>query len=167
MIKSVSSRKTFLIFKSLLHKNGKAQNMPDRLVSHPLNKAWSIALADLQQLKHNSGIRIFFVAVETLSRFLWVMRIKSCSSKAGADARRKICEDNKENIAPKICASRQLWPEKICSDRRKARGSFAKLSTVMHLNLIYKQRNKNDRCREIHRNLKIHIFKVHEHYTNQ
>ena len=49
-----------------------------KLVSFWPNEVWSIDLADMQQLStQTSGVRYLFVAVDTLSRFLWVVGVKS------------------------------------------------------------------------------------------
>ena len=49
-----------------------------KVISYRLNEVWSIDLADMQQLsRENLGVRYLFVAVDTLSRFLWVVGVKS------------------------------------------------------------------------------------------
>ena len=75
-----------------------------KVVSYRLNEVWSIDLADMQQLAtQNSGVRYLFVAVDTLSRFLWVIGVKSKTSKACTDALKKIIATNRQRNAPKIC----------------------------------------------------------------
>ena len=78
-----------------------------KVVSYRLNEVWSIDLADMQQLAtQNSGVRYLFVAVDTLSRFLWVIGVTSKTSRACTDALKKIIATNRQRNAPKICSSK-------------------------------------------------------------
>ena len=48
-----------------------------KVQSYRLNEIWSIDLPDMQQLSEfNQGITFLFAAVDTLSRFLWVVPLK-------------------------------------------------------------------------------------------
>ena len=68
-----------------------------KVVSYRLNEVWSIDLADMQQLAtQNSGVRYLFLALDTLSRFLWVVGVKSKTSKACTDALKKISATNRQ-----------------------------------------------------------------------
>ena len=61
-----------------------------KVISYRLNEVWSFDLADMQQLsRENLGVRYLFVAVDTLSRFLWVVGVKSKTSKACSEALKK------------------------------------------------------------------------------
>ena len=82
-------------------------------MSYRLNGIWSTDLADMQQLEtENFGVRYLFVAVDTLSRFLWVTGLKSKTSTACIGALKKIIATNRQRNAPKICATK-YFPEKI------------------------------------------------------
>ena len=101
-----------------------SSNLPEngtrlKVVSYRLNEVWSIDLADMQQLEtQNSGVRYLFVAVDTLSRFQWVIGLKTKTSKACTDALKKIIATNRHRNAPKICSSKS-YPEKIWADQGK------------------------------------------------
>ena len=48
-----------------------------KVQSFRLNEIWSIDLADMQKLsRYNHGINFIFVAVDTLSRFVWALPLK-------------------------------------------------------------------------------------------
>ena len=98
-----------------------------KVISYRLNEVWSIDLADMQHLsRENLGVRYLFVAVDTLSCFLWVVGVKSQTSKALSEALKKIISTNKQRNAPKICATKKL-PENIWADQGKEfPGQFAK-----------------------------------------
>ena len=75
--------------------------------SYRLNEVWSIDLADMHQLAmQTSRVRFLFVAVDTLSRFLWVIGVKSKTSKTCTDALKKIIATNRQGNAPKNCSSK-------------------------------------------------------------
>ena len=98
-----------------------------KVISYRLNEVWSIDLADMQQLsRESSGVRYLFVAVDTLSRFLWVVGVKFKTPKACSEALKKIISIIKQRNAPKICATKK-FPEKIWADQGKEfAGKFAK-----------------------------------------
>ena len=90
-----------------------------KFVSYWLNVVWCIDLADMEQLAtQNSGVRYLFVAVDTLSRFLWVIGVKSKTSKACNDALRKLIATNRQRNAPKVCSSKS-YPEKNWADQNR------------------------------------------------
>ena len=75
-----------------------------KVISYRLNEVWSIDLADMQQLsRENLGVRYLFVAVDTLSCFLWVVGVKSEASTECSEALKIIISTNKQRNAPKIC----------------------------------------------------------------
>ena len=85
-----------------------------KVVSYRPNEIWSIDLADMQQLAtENSGVRHLFVAVDTLSRFLWVTGLKSKTSRACTGALKKIIATNRQRNAPKICATKYFSEKKL------------------------------------------------------
>ena len=98
-----------------------------KVMSYWLHEVWSIDLAEMQHLSgENLGVRYLFVAVDTLSRFLWIVGVKSKTSKACSEPLKKIISTNKQRIAPKICATKKL-PEKIWADQgREFAGEFEK-----------------------------------------
>ena len=62
-----------------------------KVISFRLNEVWSIDLADMQKLpEKNLAVRYLFVAVDTLSHFLWVVGVKSKTSKACSEALKKL-----------------------------------------------------------------------------
>ena len=74
------------------------------VISYRLNEVWSIDLADMQQLsRENLGFRYLFVAVDTLSRFLWVVGVKSKASKACSEALKKVISTNRQRNAQILC----------------------------------------------------------------
>ena len=120
-----------------------------KVISYRLNEVWSIDLADMQQV---SGVRYLFVAVDTLSRFLWVVSVKSKTSKACSEALKKIISTNKQRNAPKIFASKK-FPEKIWADQGKEfAGEFAAVAEryIRTLKtLIFKYLHESDTNRYI------------------
>ena len=62
------------------------------VISYRLNEFWSIDLVDMQQFfRENLGVRYLSVALDTLSRFLRVVGVKSKRSKACSVALKKNC----------------------------------------------------------------------------
>ena len=104
-----------------------------KVQSFGLNEIWSVDLADMQKLSRaNDGVRYLFVAVDTLSRFLWVYPIKGKSAKLCADALKSIitcCQAGKQQMQPKFCRGKEkvpAKPEKIWVDKgREFAGEFA------------------------------------------
>ena len=98
-----------------------------KVISYLLKEVWSIDLADKQQLsRENLGVRYLFVAVDTLSCFLWVVGVKSKTSKACSRAVKKIISTNRQRNAPKVCATKN-FPEQIWAAHGKEfAGEFAK-----------------------------------------
>ena len=72
-----------------------------------LNKIWSVDLADMQQLaRPNNGVNFLFVAVDTLSQFLWVRPIKRKTADSCRNALKEIISDIKDqtpNMQPLFC----------------------------------------------------------------
>lgn len=141
-----------------------------KVVSYRLNEIWSIDLADMQQLANsNAGIRYLFVAVDVLSRYLWVEAIKSKTAKACTEALKKIIANNEKSPKPKICRETHR-PEKIWVDKgREFAGEFA---SYCHQNGIEiystKSETKSALAERNIRSLKSLIFKyMHEHDQNR
>ena len=80
----------------------------------------------MQQLANsNSGIRYLFVAVDVLSRYLWVEPIKMKTAQSCREALKTIIAKNQMSPKPKICSERQS-PEKNWFDKgREFSGDFA------------------------------------------
>ena len=75
-----------------------------KVTSYRRNEIWAIDLAERQQLANsNTGIRYLFVAVDVLSRYLWVEPIKVKTAHACREALRKIFAKNDKSPKPKIC----------------------------------------------------------------
>ena len=124
----------------------------------------------MQQLSsENLIVRYLFVAVDTLSRFLWVVAEKSRTSQACSVALKKIFSTNKQRIAPKNCATKK-YPEKIRADQGKKFAKefveFCKKNVIK----IYSTRSETysvvaERCI---RTFKTIVFKyLHERDTNR
>ena len=104
-----------------------------KVQSFRLNEIWSVDLADMQKLSRaNDGVRYLFVAVDTLSRFLWVYPIKGKSAKSCAEALNPIitcCQAGRQQMQPKFCRGKEkvpAKPEKIWVDKgREFTGEFA------------------------------------------
>ena len=81
-----------------------------------LNEIWSVDLADMQKLSRaNDGVRHFFMAVDTLSRFLWVYLIKGKSAKLCADALNSIItcsQAGRQQMQSKFCRGKEKVPAK-------------------------------------------------------
>ena len=76
--------------------------------------------------ERNLGVRYLFVAVDSSSHFLWVVGVKSKTSKACSEALKIFIAINKQRNAPKVCATKK-YPEKIWADQGKDfAGAFAK-----------------------------------------
>ena len=139
-------------------------------MSYRLNEIWSIDLADMHQLAtENLGIRYLFVAVDTLSRFLWVTGLKSKTSRACTGALKKIIATNRQRNAPKICAGK-YFPEKFWADQgREFTGDFARFCNKNGIQ-IYSTRSdtKSAVAERYIRTLKSIIFRyLHEHDTKR
>ena len=124
----------------------------------------------MQQLsRENLGVGYLFVALDILSHFLWVVGVKSKTSKACSEALKKIISINKQNYAPKICATKK-FPEKIWDDQGKEfAGEFAKFCKKNRIE-VYSTRSetKSAVAERYIRNLKTIIFKyLHERDTNR
>ena len=137
-----------------------------KVISYRLNEIWSIDLADMQQLStSNEGIRYLFVAVDVLSRYLWVEGIKVKTSQACTDALKNIIAKNNKSPVPKICRETQK-PEKIWVDKgREFSGDFATFCRTNGI-VIYstKSETKSALAERNIRSLKSPIFKyMHEH----
>ena len=141
-----------------------------KVVSYRLNEIWSIDLADMQQLAtKNLGVRYPFMAVDILSRFLWVRGLKSKTSRACTGALKKINATNRQRNAPKICATK-YFPEKIWADQgREFAGDFAQFCNKNGIH-IYSTRSetKFSVAERYIRTLKSIIFRhLQEHDTKR
>ena len=104
-----------------------------KVQSFRLNEIWSVDLADMQKLSRaNDGVRYLFVAVDTLSRFLWAYPIKGKSAKSCADAVNSFitcCQASRQQMQPKFCRGKAkvpAKPEKFWVDKgREFTGEFA------------------------------------------
>ena len=71
----------------------------------------------------NDGVRYLFVALDTLSRFLWVYPIKGKNAKLCADTLNSIitcCQAGRQQMQPKICRGKEkvpAKPEKVWVDK--------------------------------------------------
>ena len=140
-----------------------------KVVSYRLNEIWSVDLADMQKLAaNNSGIRYLFVAVDALSRYLWVEPLKVKTSQACKEALRRIIVKNGKPPVPKICSATHQ-PEKIWVDKgREFSGEFASFCRSKDI-VIYstKSETKSALAERNIRSLKSLIFKyMHEHDRN-
>ena len=140
-----------------------------KVISYRLNEVWSIDLADMQKLsRENLGDRYLFVAVATLSLFIWVVGVKSKTSKACSEALKKIISTNKQRNAPEICATKK-FPEKIWTDQgNEFAGKFAKFCKKNRIEIYSTRRETKSAVAERYiRTLKTIIFKyLHERDTN-
>ena len=146
-----------------------------KVQSYRLNEIWSIELVDMQQLSEfNQGITFLFVAVDTLSRFVWVVPINRKTAAACRQALIDIIEGNKRGppvLQPRFCGgSRPLSPnpEKVWVDKgREFAREFANFcqqsgihlySTCSETKSVFGERNI--------RKIKALIFKyLHENNT--
>ena len=141
-----------------------------KVISYRLNEIWSIDLADMQLLaRDNSGIKYIFVAVDTLSRFLWASGMKSKTCKECADVLKKIIASNSRRTGPKIC-TKPFSPEKLWADKgREFEGEFATFCREKGIEIYSTQSETKSALAERYiRTLKSLIFKyLHEHDTNR
>ena len=109
-----------------------------KVISYRLNDVWSFDLVDMQQLSRELlGVRYLFVAVDTLSRFLWVVGVKSQTSKACSEALKEFISTNKQRNSPKICATKK-FPEKIWAGQgNEFAGEFAKFCKENRIEIYY------------------------------
>ena len=145
-----------------------------KVQSYRLNEIWSIDLTDMQQLSEiKQGITFLFVALDTLSRFLWVVPLKRKTAAACRQALIDVIEGKKWGppvLQPRFCGgSRPVSPnpEKIWVDKgREFAREFANFcqqsgihlySTCSETNSVFAER-KN-------RSIKALIFK-HLHENN-
>ena len=91
-----------------------------KVQSFRLNKIWSVDLADMHKLSRaKDGVRYLLVAVDTLSRFLWVYPIKGKSAKSSADALNSIITCGR--------AGRQQMQLKFCHEKEKVPAKLEKI----------------------------------------
>ena len=137
-----------------------------KVICYRLNEIWSVDLADMQQLANsNSGIRYLFVAVDVLSRYLWVEPIKMKTAQSCREALKTIIAKNEKSPKPKICSERQS-PEKIWVDKgREFSGDFATFCSQKGIQIYStKSETKSALAERNIRSLKSLIFKyMHEH----
>ena len=144
-----------------------------------LNEIWSVDLADMQQLaRPNNGVNFLFVAVDTLSRFLWVRPIKRKTADSCRNALKEIISDIRNespNMQPLFCrATRGTTavpgkPEKIWVDKgREFAGEFASFCQNAAIDLYSTNSETKSAFAERNiRSLKSIIFKyLHENSTD-
>ena len=136
-----------------------------KVISYRRNEIWSIDSADMHLLANsNTGIRYLFVAVDVLSRYLWVEPIKVKTAHAYREAL-KLFDKNDKSPKPKICRGKHK-PEKIWAVKgREFSGEFASFCS-QHRIEIYSTRSetKSVLAESNIRSLKSLIFKyMHEH----
>ena len=125
--KYLASSETYTKFKQTIRRFIRLKVQSFRLI-----EIWSVGLADMQKLSRaNDGVRYRFVAVDTLSRFLWVYPIKGKSAKSCADALNSIitcCQAGRQQLQPKFFLGMEKLPanpEKIWVDKgRDFAGEF-------------------------------------------
>ena len=141
-----------------------------KVISYRQNESWSIDLADMQQLaRDNSGVKYLFVAVDTLSRFLWASGMKSKTSKERADVLKKIIASNSRRTCPKICM-KTFSPKKLWADKgREFEGELASFCRGKGIEIYSTQsETKSAMAKRYIRTLKSLIFKyLLEHDTNR
>ena len=108
------------------------------------------------------------MAVETLSRLLWVIGVKSKTSKACTDALKKITATNRQRNAPTICSSKS-YPEKVWADQSKEfAGNFSQFCKKNGIGIYYTRSEKSAVAERYIRTLKSIICRyLHEHETNR
>ena len=144
-----------------------------------LNEIWSVDLADMHQLaKHNEGINFLFVAVDTLSRFLWVRPLKRKSADSCRNALQDIISairNGSTDMQPKFCRKKkgigpvQPQPEKIWVDKgREFAREFASFCQQESIDLYSTNSETKSAFAERNiRSLKSIIFKfLHENSTD-
>ena len=140
-----------------------------KVVSYRLNEIWSIDLADMQKLAaSNNGIGYLLVAVDILSRYLWVEPLKVKTSQACKEALKKIIVKNGKPPLPKICSATHQ-PEKIWVDKgREFAGDFATFCRSKGIDIYStKSETKSALAERNIRSIKSLIFKyMHEHDRN-
>ena len=112
-----------------------------------------------------NGIRYIFVAVDVLSRYLWVEPLKVKTSQASKEALKKIIVKNGKPPLPKICSATHQ-PEKIWVDKgREFAGDFATFCRSKGIDIhSTKSETKSALAERNIRYLKSLIFKyMHEH----
>lgn len=150
-----------------------------KVQSYRLNEIWSVDLADMHKLSvSNGGINFIFVAVDTLSRFVWALPLKR---KTALECRNALAEIIKQiggkrgknsDMKPKFCqtnSSATNKPEKIWVDKgREFAGQFSEFCKD-HSIEIYSTHSETKSAfaeRNI-RSLKALIFKfLHENNTD-
>ena len=120
----------------------------------------------MQQLANsNTGIRYLFVAVDILSRYLWVGPIKVKTAHACREALKKTIARNDKSPKPKICHETHQ-PEKIWVDKgREFSGEFSTFCSQKGIEIYStKSETKSALAERNIRSLKSLIFKyMHEH----
>ena len=147
-----------------------------KVQSYRLNEIWSIDLADMQKLsRFNNGTNYIFVAVDTLSRYVWALPLKNKTAIACKDALDNIIKnlnDQSPNMMkPKFCekTSSVHKPEKIWVDKgREFAGDFAAYCRKQGIKLYStNSETKSAFAERMIRSLKSILFKfLHEHNTD-
>ena len=139
-------------------------------MSYRVKEILSIDLADMQQrATENSGVRYLYVAVDALSRFLWLTGLKSKTSRACTGSLKKIIATNRQRNAPKLCATKH-FPEKNWADQgREFAGDFAQFCNKNGIQIYCtRSETKSALAERYIRTLKSIIFRyLHEHDTNR
>ena len=151
-----------------------------KVQTYRLNEIWSVDLADMQQLaRQNSGVKFLFVAVDTLSRFLWVRTLIRKTAEACKNALREIITDIRNatpNMQPIFCrktkgiAGMPPKPEKIWVDKgREFAGEFSSFCEQEAIELYSTNSETKSAFAERNiRSLKAIIFKyLHENCTDK
>ena len=148
--------------------------------SFRLNEIWSVDLADMQQLsRYNHGINFIFVAVDSLSRFVWALPLRKKTATECKNALQKVMEalrsrkySSTEMMKPKFLRLNSKTgpkPEKICVDKgREFSGEFSQLCTNNDIELYLTHSETKSAFAERNiRSLKAIIFKLmHENNTD-
>ena len=153
-----------------------------KVQSFRLNEIWSIDLADMQKLsRYNHGINFIFVAVDTLSRFVWALPLKKKTAAECKDALQKIMESLRSKrvssktmmmMKPMFCRSKSNTlpnPEKIWVDKgREFAGEFSHFCRENDIGLYSTHSETKSAFAERNiRSLKAIIFKfLHENNTD-
>ena len=139
------------------------------VISCRLNEVWSCDLAAMQQIsRENLGVRYLFVAVDASSCFLWVVGVKSETSKACSEALKKLISTNKQRNAPNICATKKFLEKKRAHQVEEFAGEFAKFCKENGLEIYCTRSETKSAVAERYiRTLETIIFKyLHERDTN-
>ena len=151
-----------------------------KVQSFRLNEIWSVDSADMQKLsRYNHGISFIFVAVDTLSRFVWALPLRKKTASECKNALQKIMEalraqknSSTEMMKPKFCrpnSETEPKQEKIWVDKgREFAGEFSQFCRDSDIDLYSTHSETKSAFAERNiRSLKAIIFKfLHENNTD-